>query len=61
LKLDRKKLIGLFFDFVSELHSLDLLRKQNTKRVRYEAMQERMISELKLDEKQAAEYQKIFG
>ena len=55
-----KKLIGLFL--ILFLSSTVLIAQENRTARRgadMKAMQERMISELKLDEKQAAEYQKI--
>lgn len=55
-----KKLIGLFL--ILFLSSTVLIAQENRTAKRgadMKAMQERMISELKLDEKQAAEYQKI--
>ena len=55
-----KKLIGLFL--ILFLSSTVLIAQENRTAKRgadMKAMQERMISELKLDEKLAAEYQKI--
>ena len=55
-----KKLIGLFL--ILFLSSTVLIAQENRTAKRgadMKAMQERMISELKLDEKKAAEYQKI--
>lgn len=52
-----KKLIGLFL--ILFLSSTVLIAQENRTAKRGADMQERMISELKLDEKQAAEYQKI--
>lgn len=55
-----KNLIGLFL--ILFLSSTVLFAQENRTAKRsadMKAMQERMISELKLDEKQAAEYQKI--
>ena len=55
-----KKLIGLFL--ILFLSSTVLIAQENRTARRgadMKAMQERMISELKLDEKQADEYQKI--